>query len=341
MNVHDGLRMEEALARAGWSPTSEAESADLIVIQTCSVREKAEHKLRSMLGRLKALKAKRPELKIAVTGCVAQQEGQALFERAPHVDWVLGPDHIGDIAKLASMDHGVSSQIVRTSFDVHDPRFLEADPEALGRPTPVSAFLTIMKGCNERCTFCIVPITRGPERYRSSSEIVREAQRLVAKGAREIVLLGQTVNSWHEPESPVDDLDDDEGNPRNVSESEFPKLLYRLAQEVPGLVRLRYTSPHPRHLTDALIRAHAELDVLASHIHLPVQSGSTKILRRMARRYTRAYFVSRVEALRKVKPSLTISTDFIVGFPGESEDDFRETLSLVEEIGFSSAFCFK
>jgi tRNA-2-methylthio-N6-dimethylallyladenosine synthase len=217
--------------------------------------------------------------------------------------------------------------MARTVFDLEDTRFLVASPR-LDAPE-VTSFVTVMKGCDERCTFCVVPYTRGPERYRSASEIVAEVASMARGGTREITLLGQTVNSWHEPGT------DDGG------ESAFASLLERIAREVPELPRLRYTSPHPRHVTDALVRAHAELKVLPAHVHLPVQSGSNRVLKRMLRRYTREHYVERAAALKAARSGLTLSTDVIVGFPGETRAEFEETLSLVREVGFSAAFAFK
>ncbi|MFO0709661.1 MAG: tRNA (N6-isopentenyl adenosine(37)-C2)-methylthiotransferase MiaB [Sandaracinus sp.] len=342
MNVHDSRRIEEVLAKEGYERTDDSQLADLIVINTCSVREKAEHKLLSLLGTMKPLKDERPGVVLAVAGCVAQQEGAKLLGRVPHVDIVLGPDNIAELPGLVSHVEREKTSIARTVFDVHDPRFLDAGAELSRRDREVSSFVTVMKGCDERCTFCIVPTTRGPERYRASSDVIREVRALVEGGVREVTLLGQTVNSWHEPGALADDDSDDElGNPRNLGESQFARLLREIAREVPGLARLRYTSPHPRHVTDALVRAHAELEVLPAHVHLPVQSGSNRVLRRMSRRYTREHYVARARALLASRPRFTLSTDFIVGFPGETEDDFRETLSLVEEVGFSAAFCFK
>jgi tRNA-2-methylthio-N6-dimethylallyladenosine synthase len=194
--------------------------------------------------------------------------------------------------------------------------------------------VTTMKGCDERCSFCIVPTTRGPERYRAARDVVDEVRRFVDAGSREVLLLGQTVDSFRDPELPPPQSDDPD-------ESQFPHLLRLIAREVPGLARLRYTSPHPRHATASLARAHADLDVLAKHVHLPVQSGSDRVLRRMIRRYTRAEYVARVDRLMAARPGLTLSTDIIVGFPGETEEDFAQTLSLVREVGFVSLFGFK
>jgi tRNA-2-methylthio-N6-dimethylallyladenosine synthase len=327
MNVHDSRRIEEVLRVAGWEPTEQADAADLIVFNTCSVREKAEHKLMSALGTVRPLAADR-DVVVAVAGCVAQQEGERLLSKAPFIDIVIGPDNIPELPKLVGMALDGGPPIARTVFDVEDPRFLDATPRAGQRE--VTSFVTVMKGCDERCTFCVVPYTRGPERYRSADAIVSEIRGLVAGGVREVTLLGQTVNSWFEP-----------GGDDGPRPSEFAALLRRIAADVPDLARLRYTSPHPRHLTDALIAAHAELPVLPRHVHLPVQSGSDRVLRRMLRRYTREHYLTRVAALRAAVPGVTLSTDLIVGFPGETDEDFEETLSLVREAGFCAAFAFK
>jgi tRNA-2-methylthio-N6-dimethylallyladenosine synthase len=336
MNVHDSRRIEEVLHDAGYAPTEEVGLADLVVVNTCSVREKAEHKLMSLLGTFRPLKEERPGVTLAVAGCVAQQEGERLLEKAPHLDLVLGPDNIPELPSLLRDLEGGAPPLARTAFDMDDPRFLVARPRA--ERSEVTSFVTTMKGCDERCTFCIVPYTRGPERYRRADEIVGEIAHLVEGGVREITLLGQTVNSWYEPERVLEDKP--KGRPID-SGSQFAGLLRRIARDVPDLVRLRYTSPHPRHLTDALIAAHAELSVLPSHLHLPVQSGADRVLRRMSRSYTRKHYVDRARALRDARPGLTMSTDLIVGFPGETEEDFEETLSLVAEVGFVAAFCFK
>ncbi len=345
MNQHDSDRIGEVLRRAGYEPRERPEDADLVLLNTCSVREKAEQKLRSEVGRIALLKRSRPELVIAVAGCVAQQEGERLLRRLPDVDLILGPDRIQELPEALSELEMGGLPAVRTGFDVEAPRFLEARPEPGGaRP---SAFVTVMKGCNERCSFCIVPHTRGPERYRPAEAIVGEIERLVALGVREVTLLGQTVNSYRDPERTLDVTVDPEPwrhtrpERARADESEFSALLRRIVSRVPGLLRLRYTSPHPRHLTRSLIRAHAELAPLARHVHLPVQSGSDRVLRRMIRRYSVAEYVERVEALRRAVPGVTISTDVIVGFPGESASDFEATLELVRAVEFSGLFGFK
>ena len=336
MNVHDSRRIEEVLRDHGYREATEPALADLLLVNTCSVREKAEHKLMSLLGTLRPLKDLRPGVVLAVAGCVAQQEGNQLLKKAPFVDIVLGPDNIPELPELIrEVDQGAPPR-TRTVFDIDDPQFLRATPRKDRRE--VTAYVTVMKGCDERCTFCIVPHTRGVERYRPADAILEEIAGLVAGGVREITLLGQTVNSWHEPGT--QDLTRSASR-RAPSTSAFAALLRRIADEVPDLLRLRYTSPHPRHLTDALIAAHAELSVLPAHLHLPVQSGSDRVLRRMARRYSAAQYVERTAALQAAKPGLTLSTDIIVGFPGETDDDFERTLELVQTVGFVAAFGFK
>jgi tRNA-2-methylthio-N6-dimethylallyladenosine synthase len=335
MNVHDSARMSGVLRAAGGTEVETQDDADLIVFNTCSVRDKAEQKLRSEVGKLAATKRARPDLIVAVAGCVAQQEGERLLERMGHVDLVVGPDNVSELPALVTDQMGGAPPAVRTEFDMAAPRFLVWAPE---QRSPVVALVTTMKGCDERCSFCIVPHTRGPERYRPARDIVEEVRRFVLAGSREVLLLGQTVDSFRDAT-----LEQERGDVADrADESQFPQLLRLIAREAPaGLARLRYTSPHPRHATAALARAHAELDVLARHVHLPVQSGSDRVLRRMIRRYTRAEYVSRAERLMCARPGLTLSTDVIVGFCGETEDDFAQTLSLVREVGFVSLFGFK
>ncbi len=327
MNVHDSQRIEELMLAAGYEIVPEVEGANVVILNTCSVREKAEQKLRSEAGRLK-----KSDVVLVVAGCVAQQEGERLVKDMPFIDVVIGPDNLAELPGLIRDAEMGATPSVRTVFDVDDPRFLTNQVREGG--VGASAYVTVMKGCDERCSFCIVPYTRGPERYRSADDVVREVRALVDGGAREVVLLGQTVNSFMDPTTPADP-------DRDPDESQFPALLRRIAEEAPGLDRLRYTSPHPRHLTASLVRAHAELPVLADHVHMPVQSGSDRMLKRMIRRYTRAEYVARVDALRSARPSLTMSTDIIVGFPGETAADFELTLSLVREVGFSALYGFK
>jgi tRNA-2-methylthio-N6-dimethylallyladenosine synthase len=341
MNAHDSDRMVGILRAAGGLLVEGPEEADLVVFNTCSVREKAEQKLRSEVGKLAPLKRARPDLVIAVAGCVAQQEGEALLARIRHIDLVVGPDNMAELPALFMEQMGGAPPTARTVFDTAAPRFLAWSP-AEGASAPVAALVTTMKGCDERCSFCVVPYTRGPERYRPAREIVDEVRRFVDAGSREVLLLGQTVDSFRDGELPPPEEDDIPS--RGIAPADatqFPHLLRAIARDVPRLARLRYTSPHPRHATAALARAHAELDVLARHVHMPVQSGSDRVLRRMIRRYTRAEYVARIERLKGARAGLTLSTDVIVGFPGETEDDFAETLSLVREVGFVSLFGFK
>ena len=342
MNVHDSDRMGGVLRAAGGVAVDRAEDADLVVFNTCSVREKAEQKLRSEVGKLAPLKRARPDLVIAVAGCVAQQEGEALLARIRHIDLVVGPDNVAELPALVMEQLGGAPPMARTVFDTAAPRFLAWAPTG-SASAPVAALVTTMKGCDERCSFCIVPYTRGPERYRPAREIIDEVRRFVDAGSREVLLLGQTVDSFRDDTlpPPEDDALGALGTAAPADATQFPHLLRAIARDVPGLARLRYTSPHPRHATASLARAHAELDVLARHVHLPVQSGSDRVLRRMIRRYTRAEYVARAERLMRARPGLTMSTDVIVGFPGETEDDFAQTLSLVREVGFVSLFGFK
>jgi tRNA-2-methylthio-N6-dimethylallyladenosine synthase len=339
MNVHDSERLAEVLLRAGYGRLPkevEREEADVIILNTCSVREKAEHKLRSDVGQLAVLKRRRPELSIVVAGCVAQQEGQALIKRYPAIDIVIGPDNIPELPELLADVRLGGLPKVRTVFDVDDPQFLTAPEAASGKPT---SFVTTMKGCNERCSFCVVPYTRGPERYRPSRQILDEITAMVDRGVREVMLLGQTVNSYRDPlgalpNAPEVDLNDPD-------ESEFAALLRAIVDEVPDLLRLRYTSPHPRHLTPSLIAAHRDLECVPRHVHMPLQSGSSRMLKRMIRRHTREEYLERVARLRAAVPGVTVSTDIIVGFSGETDEDFEQTLSCMEEARFTGVYAFK
>jgi tRNA-2-methylthio-N6-dimethylallyladenosine synthase len=271
---------------------------------------------------------------------VAQQRGEALLKSMPGVDLVVGPDNIAELPELlVDVEHGAPPR-ARTVFDTDNPRFLKAEPRE-GR-TGVTAFVTIMKGCNERCSFCIVPTTRGPERYRPARDVLDEVARLVDAGVKEVTLLGQTVNSYTDPDGSFDGITPMETRGRpSADDTQFPELLHAIANRVPMLRRLRYTSPHPRHLTPSLIRAHAELSVLAKHVHMPVQSGSDRMLKRMIRRYSVEEYVERIAMLREHVRGVTVSTDVIVGFPGETREDFEGTLALVERVGFAGLFGFK
>jgi tRNA-2-methylthio-N6-dimethylallyladenosine synthase len=345
MNKHDSERLEEVLRGAGYRGGEEASAADaeVIVLNTCSVREKAEQKLRSEVGRLAKLKRERPELLLVVAGCMAQQQGERLLKAMPAVDLVVGPDNIPELPELLADARLGGPRRARTVFDTDEPRFLTA-PSLAGTPrTPgviaerrATAYVTTMKGCDERCSFCVVPYTRGPERYRPSAEILAEIDELVAGGVREVTLLGQTVNSYRDPLRALAPAAAPEGD-----ESEFAALLHAIAARTPALARLRYTSPHPRHLTPSLIAAHRDLALLPRHVHLPVQSGSDRVLKRMIRRHTRVEYLERLARLRAEVPDVTVSTDIICGFCGETDEDFDLTLSLVEEARFVGVFGFK
>lgn len=347
MNEHDSARMAEVLRETGLAEVDRPEQADVILVNTCSVREKAEQKLRSEVGRLLRHKRERPGVVLGVAGCVAQQEGERLLRRVPELDLVFGPDNIPELPSLlAEIDAGGPPR-VRTVHDLDRPQFLRASAER-GRTGP-TAHVTVMKGCNERCSFCIVPHTRGPERYRPSHEIVDEVARLVAAGVGEVMLLGQTVNSYRDPSRGLGpapgagEVPWSHTHPTTAreDESEFASLLRRIASEVPDLRRLRYASPHPRHLTMSLIRAHQDLPCMARHVHLPVQSGSDRVLRRMIRRYSVAEYRERVAALAAAVPGVTLTTDVIVGFPGETREDFEATLAIVRDVAFVGLFGFK
>ncbi|MBW2454223.1 MAG: tRNA (N6-isopentenyl adenosine(37)-C2)-methylthiotransferase MiaB [Deltaproteobacteria bacterium] len=335
MNKHDSLRIEEVLRGAGDEPVSSVADADLVVLNTCSVRDKAEQKIRSEVGRLAVLKRRRPDLMVVVAGCMARQHGKKLIQSMPELDLVIGPDNIVELPELVAAIRLGGPPQVRTDLVLDPPTFLTAPTVAGGQPT---AFVTTMKGCDERCTYCVVPHTRGPERYRPSDEVIDEIRKLVAAEVREVTLLGQTVNRYRDPArhlgpAPGATTDDPD-------ESEFAALLWAIAEQVPELKRLRYESPHPRHLTPALIEAHAGLAFLPRHLHLPVQSGSDRLLKRMIRRHTRADYLERIAQVRERLPDVTISTDVIVGFPGETEADFLQTLSLLEEVPCVGVFGF-
>lgn len=322
MNFHDSERMAGLLEQAGFEPTTDESDADLVLFNTCSVREHAAEKLFSRLGELKARfpeAATRPT--IAVAGCVAQQEGAAIFKRSPQVDVVMGTQAIRQLPLLVAhaQETGKPQIDLNPYEDVSFPLGLSR------RSDPVKAYVTILEGCNDYCAFCVVPYTRGHERMRRKAEILDEVREAVATGRREVQLLGQIVNHYQAPDDPSCD---------------FPGLLAAV-DAIPGVERIRFASPHPRHASPRLIEALRDLPHVCKHLHLPVQSGSTRILSAMRRRHTRADFLRLVADLRSAIPDLAISTDMIVGFPGETASDFEETLSLTREVRFSSMFSFK
>ena len=315
MNEYDSDRIKNAL---GASITENPKEADIVIVNTCAIREKADQKALSSLGRFKHLKAKNPELIVGASGCVAQLYGEELIRRIPHLDFVLGPRAIPELPRLIEEIREKKSRPVETSFDVQEP-FDVLPYHQEGKPT---AFVSIQQGCNKKCAYCIVPTVRGSEVNRPIEDVIAEARHLIAKGVKEITLIGQTVNSWK-----LDGL-------------KFGDLL-RVLGELDGLERVRFTTSYPRDITKKMVEAMADVPKVCRHIHLPVQSGSDKVLRLMNRTYTRSWYIDSVNRLRDAMPDIAVSSDIIVGFPGETEDDFEQTMSLVEEVGFDSSFSFK
>lgn len=331
MNVYDAQRMADVLAPEGFVETQAMEDADIVILNTCHIREKAVEKVYSELGRVRELRKERNaagrDTKIVVAGCVAQAEGVEITRRAPSVDLVVGPQNyhrLPDLLKRAEARRGV----VDTEFPADDK--FSVLPMPSGKKTlarGVSAFLTVQEGCDKFCTFCVVPYTRGAEMSRDMDAILREARHLAEAGIREVTLIGQNVNAWH-------------GKGRDGSTSTLSELLYAVA-EIPGLERLRYTTSHPRDMDDSLIAAHRDLPQLMPYLHLPVQSGSDSILDAMNRKHTREDYLRLIDRIRAVRPDIALSSDFIVGFPGETDHDFEDTMDLVRQVGFGSAFSFK
>jgi tRNA-2-methylthio-N6-dimethylallyladenosine synthase len=331
MNVYDSRRMADTLAPQGYVETASADDADLVILNTCHIREKAAEKVYSELGRVRRMKeaaaANGRDLVIAVAGCVAQAEGEEIIRRQPAVDLVFGPQSYHRLPELLARA-ARDGKAVDTEFPVDDKfEHLAAPSPAATRARGVSAFVTVQEGCDKFCTFCVVPYTRGAEISRPVRTVLAEVETLAAAGVREVTLIGQNVNAYH-----GEGLD---GRPWSLA-----RLLRRVAQ-IDGIGRLRYTTSHPRDMNDDLIAAHRELRTLMPQLHLPVQSGSDRILAAMNRRHTRADYLDIVTRLRDARPDLALSSDFIVGFPGETESDFTATLSLVDEVGFSGAFSFK
>jgi tRNA-2-methylthio-N6-dimethylallyladenosine synthase len=329
MNVYDSARMAELVAPIGYAPSETAKGADLVILNTCHIREKAAEKMFSELGgirRLKDQKEKRGErMIVAVAGCVAQAEGAEILRRAPFVDMVFGPQTYHRLPEMvARATRAAGAGILDTSFPA-EAKF-DHLPESAAA-SGVSALLTIQEGCDKFCTFCVVPYTRGAEFSRPAAQVIAEAERLVASGAREITLLGQNVNAYH-------------GAAPETGEWNLGELLRALAR-ISGLDRLRYTTSHPGDVDDALIAAHRDLPRVMPFLHLPVQSGADRVLAAMNRRHTADDYRRTVQKLRDARPDIAFSSDFIVGYPGERELDFRATLDLVAEIGFAQAYSFK
>jgi len=331
MNVYDSQRMTDALASDGYAATERMEDADLVLLNTCHIREKAAEKVYSELGRIRALKNAREraggEMMIGIAGCVAQAEGREIIRRAPMVDLVIGPQtyhRLPDALRRAR----AGEKVVETDYAVEDkfehlPQARRAEIARRG----VTAFLSVQEGCDKFCTFCVVPYTRGAEVSRPVSQILAEAERLTGAGVREITLLGQNVNAWH-------------GEGPDGRQWGLGRLLFRLA-EIPGLARLRYTTSHPRDMDDELIAAHRDLDVLMPYLHLPVQTGSDRVLKAMNRRHKAADYLALIDRIRAARPDIAMSGDFIVGFPGETDADFEATLDLVRAVRYAQAFSFK
>ena len=319
MNVYDSERMAEAMGGQGYVQTDRPDDADMILLNTCHIREKAAEKVYSELGRYKGLKAERPDLKIGVAGCVAQAEGEEIVRRQPLVDMVVGPQSYHRLPDLLARTNN-GAKALDTDFPEEDKfEHLKARPKAKRGPT---AFLTVQEGCDKFCAFCVVPYTRGAEVSRPAARVMDEARDLVERGVREITLLGQNVNAYH-------------GHDRGLA-----GLIRELAT-IDGLERIRFTTSHPNDMGDDLIAAHAECGKLMPYLHLPVQSGSDRILKRMNRRHTAESYMRVVERIRAARPDILLSGDFIVGFPEETEADFRATMELIEAVNYGSAFTFK
>ena len=328
MNVYDSARMADSLSPLGFEETLAPEGADLVIINTCHIRERAAEKLYSELGRLRLLKQERQaaggKLTLAVAGCVAQAEGAELLARAPFVDIVVGPQSYHRLAELVTRSDDGARGLMDTEFPV-EPKFDSLAPQR--HAEGVTAFLTVQEGCDKFCTFCVVPYTRGAEYSRPAADIIAEARHLASLGAVELTLLGQNVNAYH-------------GVGPEGADWGLARLIEELA-DVPGLARIRYTTSHPHDVDDALIAAHRDVPELMPFLHLPVQSGSDTILTAMNRKHTADEYRRLIGRLRDARPDLALSSDFIVGFPGETPEDFEATLRLVRDIGFAQAFAFK
>ncbi len=318
MNVSDSELMEGVLASGGFTRVAAPEDADVILVNTCAIREHAEQRVLGRVAELNRVKKTRPGALIGVCGCMAQRLGAQLIERAHYVDMVIGPDAYRSLPQLIDRASGAAGGVI----DVELRSGENYEGLELRRRSKVSAWIPIQRGCNYRCTFCIVPHTRGPEKNREPQAVLQEIEELAGEGITEFTLLGQTVNSYRH-----DGWD-------------FPKLLRAIAR-TPGVRRVRFTSPHPNDLNDALVDVMAEEETVCPHLHLPVQSGSNRVLKRMARRYTREEYLGKVEMLREVIPAIALSTDIIVGFPGEDEADFESTLELVATVRYDEAFTFR
>lgn len=322
MNEYDSAKMGDVLhASHGFIRTEDPEQADVLLLNTCSVREKAQEKVFSELGRWRTLKKKKPGLVIGVGGCVASQEGEFLQKRAPYVDMVFGPQTLHRLPQLLEQ-----ARLGKPALDISFPEIEKFDvlpePQAQGP----KAFVSIMEGCSKYCTFCIVPYTRGEEISRPLDDVVAEIVSLSEQGVREVILLGQNVNAY-------------QGTMADGSLADFALLLYYVAS-IEGIGRIRYTTSHPMEFSDRLIKAYSDIPILVDHVHLPVQSGSNRILASMKRGHTREIYIQKIEHLRSIRPTVSVSSDFIVGYPGETEEDFEQTMDLITTIGFDHSYSF-
>ena len=331
MNEYDSARMADVLAASdGLELTDRAEEADVILVNTCSIREKAQEKVFSQLGRWRALKEGGRPVLIGVGGCVASQEGDAIVKRAPFVDLVFGPQTLHRLPELIR-DRRESG---RPQVDISFPEIEKFDRLPEPRAEGPTAFVSIMEGCSKYCSFCVVPYTRGTEISRPFEDVLVEVAQLAAQGVREVNLLGQNVNAYRGPISPA-------GDPAGTAEDTADlALLIRAIAEIEGIERIRFTTSHPLEFSDSLVDAYRDVPKLANYLHLPVQSGSDRILAAMKRGYTALEFKQKIRKLRAVRPGISISSDFIVGFPGETEADFEKTMKLIEDVGFDQSFSF-
>jgi len=324
MNEYDSDKMADILhADEGMTITDTPEDADVVLLNTCSIREKAEDKVFSDLGRLRELKKRKPNLLIGVGGCVASQEGQQIINRAPYVDVVFGPQTLHRLPDLIAQRH----QTGRPQVDISFPEIEKFDHLPASRKTRGSAYVSIMEGCSKYCSYCVVPYTRGEEVSRPLDDVLTEVASLAAQGIKEIVLLGQNVNAYL-------------GKMSDSSELADFALLIEYVAEIPGVERIRFTTSHPKEFTQRLIDVYAKVPKLVSHLHLPVQHASDSVLSAMKRGYTALEYKSIIRKMRAVRPDLTLSSDFIVGFPGETDEDFNKLLKMVEELQFDNSFCF-
>lgn len=328
MNVYDSSRMRDVLVPLGYAETDKVEDADFVILNTCHIREKASEKVYSELGRLRDMKMARAvagkEMLIAVAGCVGQAEGSEITKRNQAVDLVFGPQTYHRLPDLMKQRHETGKSVVETEFNVKD-KFIDLSTVSQ-TTTSVSAFLTIQEGCDKFCTFCVVPYTRGAEFSRPVAQIIVEAEKLASKGVRELTLLGQNVNAYRGA--------GDKG-PQSLAQ-----LVTRLSR-IKGIERIRYVTSHPRDMSDDLIEAHAQMEQLMPYLHLPVQSGNDRILKGMNRGHTTAHYLNIIKRMRQARRDIAISSDFIVGFPGETDDEFEDTLKLVAEVNYASAYSFK